>query len=85
MQHPIAFNRVVSVCSPDEVFFTDGTSCRVDVIVCATGYHYSYPFLQIPDLTSPEKQCVNGLFEHVFRIDNPSLAFVGLPKKVANS
>ena len=29
----------------DQVEFTDGTRISVDLIVCATGYHVSYPFL----------------------------------------
>jgi hypothetical protein len=29
----------------DHVEFADGTGCRFDLIICATGYHVSYPFL----------------------------------------
>jgi hypothetical protein len=58
------------------VVFADGTSDPVDVIVWATGYRVTIPFLSrrwIGD--DPEKL---PLYKRVFHLDEPSLAFVGL-------
>eukprot|EP01135_Chromosphaera_perkinsii_P007869 Nk52_evm61s1020 gene=Nk52_evmTU61s1020 len=66
--------------------FEDG-SCleRVDVIICCTGYNYSFPFIDPVDgLVSIEEsgKVVTPLFQHVFTCTDPTLAFVGLNFKV---
>ncbi|KAL5343252.1 putative dimethylaniline monooxygenase [Aspergillus crustosus] len=56
--------------------FADGSVVHdVDAVIFATGYDFSFPFL--PDLMSVHKR-IPGLYQHVFKIDNPSLAFVGM-------
>ncbi|GGD10042.1 flavin-containing monooxygenase [Nocardioides daphniae] len=58
------------------VVFTDGTSDEVDVVVWATGYRVTIPFLSDEWLgDDPEKL---PLYQRVFHLDDPSLAFVGL-------
>lgn len=60
----------------DRVVFTDGTSDPVDMIVWATGYRVTIPFLTsrwIGD--DPERL---PLYKRVFHLQDPSLAFVGL-------
>jgi hypothetical protein len=58
------------------IHFADGSTAHdVDAVVFATGYDFSFPFL--PDL-GPVHKRVPGLYKHVFKIDNPSLAFIGM-------
>ncbi|PYI19607.1 putative dimethylaniline monooxygenase [Aspergillus violaceofuscus CBS 115571] len=58
------------------IHFADGAIAHdVDAIVFATGYDFSFPFL--PDL-GPVHKRVPGLYKHVFKIDNPSLALIGM-------
>ena len=60
----------------DAVVFTDGRRDEVDVIVWATGYRVSIPFLDQRWLgEDPE---LLPLYQRVFHLDDPSLAFVGL-------
>ncbi|MCQ4212523.1 flavin-containing monooxygenase [Streptomyces longispororuber] len=60
----------------DHVVFTDGRRERVDVIVWATGYRVSIPFLSERWLgADPERL---RLYKRVFHLDDPSLCFVGL-------
>lgn len=56
---------------------------NLDAIIFCTGYLYSYPFLaaiQPPFIGTGER--VQHLYQHLFSIDHPSLAFVGLLKPV---
>ncbi len=58
------------------VHFTDGTSDEVDVIVWATGYRVTIPFLDERWIgADPERL---PLYQRVFHLDDPGLAFVGL-------
>ena len=58
------------------VRFTDGSSDEVDVIVWATGYEVTIPFLSERWLgDDPERL---PLYRRVFHLDDPTLAFVGL-------
>ncbi|KAA8497487.1 Flavin-containing monooxygenase FMO GS-OX-like 4 [Porphyridium purpureum] len=69
------------------VHFADdvGAMQDVDAILLCTGYHYAFPFLS-PEAGvdwQSEPGCVTPLYKHVFCIPRPSVAFVGLPWKVA--
>ncbi|KAK6080400.1 allantoate permease [Seiridium cupressi] len=58
------------------VSFADGSWVDdVDVVLYATGYEFSFPFL--PDV-KPVNRRIPGLYQHVFKTDNPSLAFIGM-------
>jgi len=58
------------------VRFTDGRSDEIDVIVWATGYEVTIPFLSARWLgENPETL---PLYRRVFHLDEPTLAFVGL-------
>ncbi|MFC4056763.1 flavin-containing monooxygenase [Planomonospora corallina] len=60
----------------ERVVFTDGSADPVDVIVWATGYRVSIPFLSSDWLgADPERL---PLYKRVFHLKDPSLAFVGL-------
>ena len=72
------------------VFFVDGRSTDVDVIICATGYHVSFPYMDagLLDAVDPEgaEGRVNGripgnrirLYRNVVAPDAPRLFFLGL-------
>jgi len=60
----------------DRVVFTDGRSDEVDIVVWATGYKVTIPFLSSRWLgDDPEEM---PLYKRVFHLDDPSLMFVGL-------
>ncbi|OKJ03361.1 flavin-containing monooxygenase [Kitasatospora sp. CB01950] len=58
------------------VQFTDGTADRVDVIVWATGYHVTVPFLDARWVGDDPQEL--PLYQRVFHLDDPTLSFVGL-------
>lgn len=54
-----------------------------DAIVFATGYYYSFPFLSSLEskfISTGER--VQHLYKHLFYIDDPTIAFFGLPAKI---
>ncbi|MEO6204456.1 MAG: hypothetical protein ABIO67_03605 [Mycobacteriales bacterium] len=59
-----------------EVVFTDGRRDKVDIIVWATGYRVTIPFLGSRWL-GDDLESVR-LYKRVFHSEDPSLAFVGL-------
>lgn len=66
------------------VRFADGRiESEIDAIVYCTGYFYSYPFLETvkPSIITTGRRAL-GLYQHVFNIAHPSLAFVTLPQKI---
>ena len=73
---PSQFNRAVR-------FANGKIETDLDAILFATGYHYSFPFLSslTPSL-SPTGARVENLYQHIFYIPSPSLAFIGLPSKI---
>jgi cation diffusion facilitator CzcD-associated flavoprotein CzcO len=56
--------------------FEDGTRAHVDVVVYCTGYRISFPFFDEELVSAPDNRI--SLYERVFHLDVPSLAFVGL-------
>jgi hypothetical protein len=60
----------------DRVVFVDGTSAPADLIIWATGYKVSFPFLK-PDLVSVEDNEL-PLWKRTVHPDLPGLYFVGL-------
>ena len=66
------------------VRFKDGrVEEGIDAIIFATGYYYSFPFLESLKpavITTGER--VEGLYQHIFYIHEPTLAFIGLPPKI---
>ncbi|MFF4341449.1 flavin-containing monooxygenase [Kitasatospora sp. NPDC001540] len=58
------------------VHFTDGRSDQVDVIVWATGYRVTLPFLD-ERWTGPDPEQL-PLYQRVFHLDDATLSFVGL-------
>ncbi|GAA1639522.1 flavin-containing monooxygenase [Actinoplanes couchii] len=65
------------------VEFTDGSREAVDLIVWATGYRVHIPFLSARWLgEDPERL---PLYRHVFHLDDPTLAFVGLMQSTGSA
>ncbi|MFF3854581.1 flavin-containing monooxygenase [Micromonospora sp. NPDC002575] len=60
----------------DRVEFTDGRVDAVDLVVWCTGYRVEVPFLD-PALLDAGPDTL-PLYRHVFHLDAPGLAFVGL-------
>ncbi|KAL8802874.1 MAG: hypothetical protein Q9200_006435 [Gallowayella weberi] len=64
--------------------FADGhVESHIEAVVFCTGYYYSFPFLsslQPPVIGTGER--VEDTYQHLFHINYPSLAFVGLPIKI---
>jgi hypothetical protein len=63
------------------VEFEDGSTLEgIDYIIYATGYHFSFPFLNdlFEDLTH-EGIFIKRLYQHTFLIDEPLISFVGIP------
>ncbi len=60
----------------DSVVFTDGSSEKVDIIVWATGYRVTMPFLGQEWLGDDAEAM--PLYKRVFHTADPSLTFVGL-------
>lgn len=56
--------------------FADGSwEDEVDVVFLATGFEFSFPFLP---KVKPINGRIPGLYQHVFKIDDPSLIFLGM-------
>ncbi|KAI1343700.1 putative flavin dependent monooxygenase [Xylariaceae sp. FL0016] len=77
---------------PRAVRFADGTlEPDIDAVVFCTGYFYSFPFLQ-PSPSSPVTVTVTvpapdgsharRLYQHLLYLDDPTLAFLGIPQRV---
>lgn len=66
------------------VRFVDGrVEEHVDAVLFATGYYYSFPFLSsLQSKLVPTGERVQHLYKHVFYIDDPSIAFIGIPAKI---
>ncbi|KAG4432571.1 hypothetical protein IFR05_011959, partial [Cadophora sp. M221] len=66
----------LSIENNGTVEFTDGLRIsNIDKIIFATGYRLSYPFIQ-PDPVS-ESGRLQGFYQHIFKIGDPTLAVVG--------
>ncbi|KAL2062621.1 hypothetical protein VTL71DRAFT_5693 [Oculimacula yallundae] len=66
------------------VRFEDGrVEKNIDAIVYSTGYLYSFPFLKSlePPIVTTGRRTI-GLWQHVFHIGHPTLAFSALGQKV---
>ena len=58
------------------VYFSDHSfEDDIDVILFATGYEFSFPFL--PSVKTHNRR-IPGLYQHVFQSNDPSLAFIGM-------
>ncbi len=72
--------RGISRFDGDHVVFTDGERAKADVIIYATGYRISFPFLEQSVFTADDNRV--ELFKQVVPVDTPGLFFVGLIQPV---
>ncbi len=61
----------------DRVVFVDGSEERVDVLIYATGYFITFPFLP-PEVIDPGGENEVRLYRHVVDPHRPGLFFIGL-------
>lgn len=66
----------ISELRGSRVRFTDGTEEEIDVIIYATGYNISFPFLDT-DVLNPQDNEI-ALYRNVIHPDYPGLYFIGL-------
>uniref|UniRef100_A0A182V3D4 Flavin-containing monooxygenase n=1 Tax=Anopheles merus TaxID=30066 RepID=A0A182V3D4_ANOME len=59
--------------------FVDGTQEDFDTIIYCTGYRYSTPFLSVDCGVSLEDNTISPLYYHCININQPTMAFIGLP------
>ncbi|KAG5679525.1 hypothetical protein PVAND_009088 [Polypedilum vanderplanki] len=64
------------------VRFTDGSLEECSLIVYATGYLYSYPYLSIDSGVTCNGDYVRPLWMHCLSINKPTLGFIGLPNLI---
>jgi len=64
----------------DAVRFSDGSTVKADVIIYATGYNISFPFLETSMVSVSDNKI--DLYEMVVPVDVPGLYFVGLIQPV---
>ena len=56
--------------------FKDGSVAHdVDIILFATGYNFSFPFLPRVEI---KNRRIQGLYEHIFNYRDPTLVFLGM-------
>jgi thioredoxin reductase len=63
----------------NRAFFEDGTSEEVDDVLFCTGYNYSFPFLSGACGVKVEDNYVHPLYKQIISVENPTLAFIGVP------
>ncbi|RLE13776.1 MAG: NAD(P)/FAD-dependent oxidoreductase [Actinobacteria bacterium] len=70
----------ISRFTSDEVIFVDGKRTRADVVIYATGYRISFPFLDGDVFASDDNKV--KLYKQVVPVDMPGLFFIGLIQPV---
>ncbi len=76
----IDVRRGVSRFDGREIIFTDGKRAHADVIIYATGYRISFPFLDASVVSTGENRV--DLYKQVVPVDIPGLFFIGLIQPV---
>ncbi|XP_064211707.1 senecionine N-oxygenase-like isoform X2 [Tribolium castaneum] len=65
----------------NRAIFEDGTSEEIDDVVFCTGYNYNFPFLSKRCGVKITNNYVHPLYKQIISIENPTLAFIGIPFK----
>ncbi|AYF72582.1 NAD(P)/FAD-dependent oxidoreductase [Nocardia yunnanensis] len=73
----ITFKPAITKLDGDKVHFADGSIEAVDVVLCATGYHISFPFFTDPELL-PDARNRFPLFRQMIKPGVDNLFFLGL-------
>ena len=70
-------------CLPDgRLSLMDGSTLEATVILLATGYHYSFPFLTPECGLTVSSRRVTPLYKHLVNINNSSMCFIGVPIQI---
>ncbi|XP_037049491.1 senecionine N-oxygenase-like [Bradysia coprophila] len=62
--------------------FADGSKGSFTVVIYATGYSYSYPFLSVDSGIHVHNDFVQPLYKQIINIYHPTMAFIGIQKYV---
>ena len=77
----VVAKRDIAHCDGNQVYFTDGSAVRADVIITCSGYRIMFPFFDPSEAPSSSPQ---DWYKYLFAED-PSLAFVGFTRPVIGS
>ncbi|XP_055306207.1 senecionine N-oxygenase-like isoform X2 [Sitodiplosis mosellana] len=69
----------VKSLTPTGAEFIDGSHQNFSVVIFATGYNFSYPFLSVNTGINVNENCVTPLYKQIFNIEHPTMAFIGVP------
>lgn len=69
----------ISHLTSDSVVFVDGSVEKISMVVYATGYDFTYPFLSTDCGVSVEEKNIRPLFKHIININRPTMAFINIP------
>jgi thioredoxin reductase len=74
-------------CHPNgQIELANGDIESYDVILWCTGYLYDMPFLEneptVEKLVDPERRRIPNLYQQIFSIEDPTIAFLGVPFSV---
>ncbi|XP_031617072.1 dimethylaniline monooxygenase [N-oxide-forming] 3-like [Contarinia nasturtii] len=69
----------------NQVEFEDGTCLNFTDVIYATGYKYSYPFLDENVGIHVEDNYVKPLYKQILNIEYPTMAFIGIPYSGAHN
>ena len=73
----------VKNCVGDHKFvLMDGSQVEATVVLLATGYHFTFPFLTEDCGITVEGRRVSPLFKHLVNINHPSMCLVGIPIQI---
>ncbi|WP_067534987.1 flavin-containing monooxygenase [Nocardia crassostreae] len=73
----ITFKPAITRLDGNTVYFADGSDEEVDVVLCATGYHISFPFFTDSELV-PDAQNRLPLFKQMVKPGIDNLFYLGL-------
>ncbi|XP_031629554.1 senecionine N-oxygenase-like [Contarinia nasturtii] len=59
--------------------FMDGTYRNFTVVICVTGFNYSYPFLDSDAGIYVDENYVQPLYKQILNIEHPTMALIGVP------
>ncbi|XP_055297698.1 senecionine N-oxygenase-like [Sitodiplosis mosellana] len=65
--------------TPTGAEFIDGTHETFSLVIFATGYNFTYPFLSVDTGITVEENTVLPLYKQVFNIEHPTMIFIGVP------
>ncbi|KAL0869186.1 hypothetical protein ABMA27_007469 [Loxostege sticticalis] len=74
----------IKMFTSNGVIFQDGSFEEVDDVIFCTGYDFTHPFLDKSVGITASGKFVLPLYQHTVNIRHPTLAFVGVSKKILN-